>query len=110
MTATKSIFETPATSILGSPLPDTPLGWLGALLIVWAGLFGGLQALETFIDHNSGRTGSLSGVKAFVLPAGWVLWGFALLYADFEALPVLIVLFGLAIILIAQLQLRRARR
>ena len=85
--------------ILGTPLPDTVIGWIGLLVSIWAALLTVLATVEKFVEHHGGEPRRPYGGLA--LPTGWMLWCFALLTAHRNPLTVLIVLLGSAVLLIA---------
>jgi hypothetical protein len=96
--------------IFGTPLPDTPLGWIGLLVAIWGALLTAISAAQAFAEyHGAPSVKTRRPCSGHALPVGWVFWSVALLSAHSDPLPVLVVLLGTAMILVA-MQALRARR
>jgi Na+/proline symporter len=100
------LLATASRTFFGESLPDGWLGWLTLLLAVWGGM-GVLQTvMAAFIQQHREEPLKIKH-SGYILPAGWVLWGCLLIYAEPHPFPVLVVLVGLLAVLISATELRR---
>lgn len=64
-----------------------------------------LAVVEASIYKQTRKNHGLGKLAGYTLLVGWLIWGAILLYADLKPIPVLVVLFGLMTILVAEQRL-----
>jgi len=96
--------------ILGTPLPDTIIGWAGLLVSILAALLTMLSAVEKFVERFGSKSEVLRPYGGLALPIGWVAWCIALLVAHRDPISFLVVFLGTATITVAaQMLVNRCR-
>jgi ABC-type antimicrobial peptide transport system permease subunit len=94
--------------LFGVTLPHDWVGWL----VTFTGFLAFLSVFQiagaAFVAEHRGEEPSLT-LSGYVLPVAWSSWGALLIYAHPTAFPVLLILFGLLVLLISAVMMRRAK-
>lgn len=84
--------------LLGASLPHSTAGWCFAFIAILGGLSVFLLAVEKFVELFSGKRLPIDPLGGLALPAGWIIWGAAMIYWKLDLTTALTVLVGLAVI------------